>query len=700
MTAHKGNDMTDNRRVLPDAPTADEAVSIPADENGSGHPDREKKRFLTGQKALLSPSRGVIWQGLVRLFEKLYCHIGHSFGGRVMTSYRRDRTVLTSGESTSDAGAYRPLSPARSRVVEAANRSLLLRGTEALFSAFADAPLRALGIFLIVYGVLGILFQAFMTPLLREFTFDINRTVDFTILALLSVPFLISSRSLRAALYGSRFCRALLCGFLGVPEEDFNRRRNRVPFGVSVAVAVLAALGSTAASLWLHPLTIPLALPVMALVGLVLCYPEVGAVLSTLCLPFTWIGESTLTFTALLILLTWVGYGFAILRLRRSFRFGRLDAAYAVMMLVVLLGGVSSTGFTVEALTQSLIATVLLSDYYLFANLMNTRAYIKRCLIGIGISVFFMTLLCYVRMIPAGVFGWLDDSPGFREILGGIHSATDFLSGLWADNFELFLILMLPWQYALLLRCRRLGQVFAMLVFLALNLWAVSASGSVMAWISVLIGFALFFVLYSHRAPAVGIVLLPVAVSAGFVYSAFRPLDGILTSVLAVLSETTVLRTRLWSGVWRMILDHPLGIGLSEAAFHATYPMYADPGLYEASASGSLYLDILVAFGWPGAVVMVCTVFLFVQKCMTVLHRTDDRRDRALLLGGLVSFASLMILGFARSFAVIPKPAFIIALSVGLCSAFANILFREHDVLASVPADSGERAERFYHSGR
>ena len=97
---------------------------------------------------------------------------------------------------------------------------------------------------------------------------------------------------------------------------------------------------------------------------------------------------------------------------------------------------------------------------------------------------------------------------------------------------------------------------------------------------------------------------------------------------------------------------------------------------------------------------MACTVFLFVQKCMTVLHRTDDRRDRALLLGGLVSFASLLILGFARSFAVIPKPAFIIALSVGLCSAFANILFREHDVLASVPADSGERAERFYHSGR
>lgn len=684
--------VTETIRVLPETPAGTDTQTQDA-------PDDARSDYMKTLRAHEKPARGVIWPWLCRKSDALYDVLSHSLCGRLLTSYRRGETALVRSETASDAGACRPVSTARTRLADAANHSFLLSLMRALASLYVDCPLRAAGIFLIVYGILGILFQAFAPRLMPEFSFDLGRMTVYFIMTILSVPLIVTSRTLREGLHVGTFTRAVLCGFLGIPEEEL-QKRGRIPAAPAILLSVLFGAGAAVASIRLHPLLIPALILLTGLIIAVLSYPETGVVLSTLCLPFSWIGEATLTFTAGLILLTWLSYGVSLLRLHRTFRTGRLEAVYGVLMLVVLCGGLFGTSFSPDALRQGLLALVLLSDYYLIVNLMKTRAYVSRCLVGVGISIVFMTLLCFVRLIPAGVFDWMDDSPGFRELLGDFRSATDFLSGLWADNFELFLILMLPWQYAFLLRTKRLGQAAATLVLLALDLWAVTMSDSVMAVAGVLVVFLLFFLLWSRRTPAVGVVLLPAALTAGCIYTAYRPLGGFISSVLEVLAGTTAHRTAVWTGVWRMIAAWPFGIGLSENAFRTVYPAFAEPGMAEAVASGSLYLDVLIAFGWPGAVVAAVAVFFFIQKCMTALARTQDKRDRALLLGGFVSLAGLLILGIGRSFAVIPKPAFIIALSVGLCSAFANILLDEREVLSTLHAPDPESADRFYSDGK
>jgi hypothetical protein len=111
---------------------------------------------------------------------------------------------------------------------------------------------------------------------------------------------------------------------------------------------------------------------------------------------------------------------------------------------------------------------------------------------------------------------------------------------------------------------------------------------------------------------------------------------------------------------------------------------------------GNLYFELLLAYGWAGLILFAGTVFLFVQKSLTCLGHTTDRRDRAMILGGVISVVGALVFGTVRSFITSPRVFFTLTLVLALCSAYENILFDESDVLTARQAGTSTEEDRVF----
>jgi hypothetical protein len=461
-------------------------------------------------------------------------------------------------------------------------------------------------------------------------------------------------------------------------------------------VTVLLAMAAAGGALFVHPLLIPALLVVVGAVGLIFTYPEAGVVVSTLLLPVIWLNRNALYVLCLLILLTWLSYGVKLLFSHRTIRFGLLDTVVLLFGGLLFLSGFTGVVVTPNSVIRSIMLFICLSDYFLIVNLMTTRAYIRRCLWGVGISVAVVTLLAYLRMIPVDGLAWLEGSRAGNAIVETAEKGLERVSGLWIEHSELYLVVVFPWLYAYLCHTKRLLRRVAGLLFVGLDLMLVLMTDSVSALFSVIIVTVVFFLLLSHKGLSAGLIALP-AVGAGVWWITY--LYPLSDAVQTVLSRSRHFKALLADSLWQMVQDHPAGVGVGEEAFRAVYPAYAAPDLGAVTDSGSLYFELLIAYGWPGMILFAALLFLFVQKSVTCLGHTADARDRAMVLGGVTSMVGVLIFGSVRSFITSPRVFFTLLLVIALCSAYENVLFDESDVLTARRAGSPTEEDRIYLRG-
>jgi hypothetical protein len=324
---------------------------------------------------------------------------------------------------------------------------------------------------------------------------------------------------------------------------------------------------------------------------------------------------------------------------------------------------------------------------------MTTRDYIRRCLLGVGVSVAVVTLLAYLRIVPVDDLGWLEGSRGGNAIIAGVENLIEKLSGLWVEHSELYLVLVFPWLYAYLSHTKRLLRRVAGLLLVGLDLMLILMTDSVSALFCVLLVTVLFILLWDHKGLSAGIVALPAAVAGGlWAFHLFPVSDAVQT----ILARSRHFKALLSESLWSMVWDHPAGIGIGDAAFRAVYPPYAAPDLGAVTECGNLYFELLLAYGWAGLILFAGTVFLFVQKSLTCLGHTADRRDRAMILGGVTSVVGALVFGTVRSFITSPRVFFTLTLVLALCSAYENILFDESDVLTARQAGTSTEEDRVF----
>jgi hypothetical protein len=318
-------------------------------------------------------------------------------------------------------------------------------------------------------------------PYIREsMTPSVVRTVISAALAVMSLPLVFSTKSLSEALGDSALCRLILVKLLGVPRDRLCAPKRKAPVMMPYLMALLG-VGAGIATLWVHPVSIPAVLLLAGALGLILSNPEAGVVLSTLSLPVIWLDRNLLYLPVLLILLTWISYGIKLLCLHRNMRFGLLDVVVLIFGGVTLISGFTGAVVTVDTVMRSVLLFICLSDYFLIVNLMTTREYIRRCLVGVFISVFLVIVLSYLRIIPVDDLGWLEGSRAGNYLVETVHAGIEHLSGLWVEHSELFLVLVFPWLYAYLLHTRRVFRKVTGLISIVLALALIVMTSSISA---------------------------------------------------------------------------------------------------------------------------------------------------------------------------------------------------------------------------
>ena len=639
--------------------------------------------------------RRYLWDNLNRGTAKLYALISRSFLGRLLSGYRKADDALAKGRRYPGRNRCTPMSPARLRLLSAVESGWLFSGFRALFRALFCLPLALYGLFLLLYGVLGVALYFALPFLYPALAPDTEHLLLSAVVAVLALPAVMTKKTLAETLMTGRTSRLVLIRLLGFPEDRLETYRVKMPV-VLPYVSVLLAITASGGALFLHPLLIPILLLTVGGVGLIFSYPEAGVVASTILLPVIWLDRNALYVLCLLILLTWLSYGIKLLFMHRTIRFGLLDIVVLLFGGLILLSGFTGEAVSTDSVVRSMMLFVCLSDYFLIVNLMTTRVYIRRCLVGVGISVAVVTVLAYLRMVPVEGLAWLEGSRAGNAIVAGVENGIERLSGLWVEHSELYLVVVFPWLYAYLCHTKRLLRRLAGLLFVGLDLVLILMTNSVSALFSVIIVTVIFFLLLSHKGLSVGMIALP-ALGAGVWWVTY--LYPVSDALQTVLSRSRHFKEQLADSMWQMVRDYPAGVGVGEEAFRAVYPNYAAPDLGAVTDSGSLYFELLIAYGWPGLILFAALFFLFVQKSVTCLGHTAAARDRAMILGGVTSMVGALIFGSVRSFMTFPRVFFTLMLVVSLCSAYENVLFDESDVLTARRAGSPSEEDRIFLRG-
>ena len=662
----------------------------------------EQIEHQDGADSFSEPRRrrsSILWNKLNRGTSRFYAILVKSFIGRIATGYRRMDAKLLGG--THHAGRHRcaPASPGRLRLVQTVEQSWIVRALRSAGGLLLDLPSAFYGLFGMIYGMLGLIIYMVAPYLSEQYIFDRSEFLTSVLTVVLAIPLLLSKKSLATALGSSPVCRLLFVRFLGIPEDRLGGLSRKFTTGETMAALYASCfLGVLAgiSTLFIQPWAIPLGILIVIFFGMIFAYPEVGVVLFTLLLPLVWLDQKVMMAVVGLILLTWCSYGGRILLLHRSFRLGLLDRVVAAFMLLVFATSFTGYGVTRDSVWQSICLTVCMSGYFLIVNLMNTRAYVRRCLLGVGISVVVVTALAYMRFIPVDSLLWLEGSRAGDAIIEGSRNAVAKLSQLWVEHSELYLVLVFPWLYAYQVHSTRLFGKFMGGLFVVLDLMLIFMTDSVSALVCIGLVTVLFLLMLGHKWLSAGLLILPSTVCAGYWFQHLYPLsDGVLT----VLSRSRLYKAQLTESLWRMVFDHPEGIGVGDKAFALVYPAYAAPDLGAVSDCGNLFFEITLSYGWAGLILSVAVLLLFLQKSFTALHHTVVSRDRAMILGGVTSLLGIVIFGSVRSFITSPRVFFTVAMVMALCSAYENIVFWEHDVERVEWEHSEHSNDCFYRSG-
>jgi putative inorganic carbon (HCO3(-)) transporter len=257
-------------------------------------------------------------------------------------------------------------------------------------------------------------------------------------------------------------------------------------------------------------------------------------------------------------------------------------------------------------------------------------------------------------------------------------------------------VLIFPWLYAYLGRAKRLLSRVAAVLFIILDMVLIFMTDSVSALFCILAITVLFVLMSDHRGLTLGILLSPMILCGTLWVTYLYPISDTLQTIL---SRSRHFKSQLSESLWRMVWDHPAGIGMGDAAFNAVYPVYAAPDLGAVTESGSLYFELLLSYGWAGLLLFAAVLFLSVQKGLTCLRHTTERSDRAMILGGITGTVGVLIFGTVRSFITSPRVFFTVTLVLALCSAYENLIFDESDVLAACAASTPSEEDRIFRHG-
>ncbi len=585
------------------------------------------KRKSPSIRELFASSAFIIF--IVAIATIIYKKLREGFFGSIFTAYDSEASAVsescTAGLIKRAAVGERIIYPTKQRIAKSVENSVILTAIRNMNTRLLACQVRVYGLFLFsfaLYSAIVYVFKAFFIER-GAAAIDIGLIVTLIFMVIASVGLISARCTLSQALLGSSLTCFFLFNVVGLRRESLDgigesEGRFNVAFVAGIVCGVI--------SYFVSPVYILLAMAALIAAYLVLVSPEFGILAIITLLPFapTMGLVATVMYTVLALLLK-------VVRGKRSIKFDLLDFIVLAFLILMVFGGL--VALSNSSIKPMLVYVVFMVGYFLVVNLIRSREWLMRCVVGIMLS----STIVAIYGLFQNFFGMAEttwqDSDMFSSIKGRVVSTFENPNVL-AE----YLVMVLPLMLAVFIIAKKPeGKVFSFL--------CMAASGGCLiytwsrgAWLGFMIGVLIFMLMYSKKTLAamlfcvIGIPFLPFVLPESIVQR--------FTSIGDLGDSSTSYRVYIWKGVVSMLKDHFVtGIGIGNDSFKLVYPAYALSGIESAPHSHNLYLQITVELGIFGLILFLALLFVWVQSCFT-LHVKEKRNTKfinAAIFCGLVA---------------------------------------------------------------
>lgn len=511
--------------------------------------------------------------------------------------------------------------------------SLLSRIITGITTRVVNSKVRIFGVFLFVFGFLTT-FAAMLRYFLVSEIMWVN-LITGAVVALLSVPLLISGKRFGQALIDGRISGYVMNVILGVDESRFEWDEDAQSVGYPVVLAVSAVLGIL--TYVISPVYIIVIFIFAAIFGTIMCFPELGIMTTLVCIPFTSVFDNPSVAVTVLIGITLASYVSKLVRGKRVLRLTLIDVLVALFGLLILFGGIC-TGGSADSLRTAVMYFAFLLLYFLIVNSYIRKTWIYR---GLKLIVISTGIVAILGVLEDGMIGSsIVDMSLFSDIGARISA---FLGN--PNMLAAYLVIVLPIALGEVVVAGRWStRLWYIFCSLAIGVCVVMTLSRA-AWLGMAVAIVAFLLACDLRTGwlAVG-AAATVPIWIGFVPDSFTRR---LTSTLAISDGDLMYRMNIWRGVTRMIGDHLIsGVGVGEEAFKNAYVLYAVSGTEAAVHSHNLYLQVILELGIVGIVILALVMIMFAQRCSSEISNLKrGSKTRIMISAGFSGICGVLVMG-------------------------------------------------------
>lgn len=570
----------------------------------------------------------------------LYFNLVHGLFGRLFTSYAKGERYLDDSLTGAIVGAHpgkqTPVRRLRRRVALAFENSVIFDRLNRIGVSLLCTSMRVYGTMLLAFGLYTVLAAMLRHVITGEPVSYTNFTVGI-IVAAVSIPLMLMVRPLCQVLRESPVTRTILIRLLRIPEDKLYPHDACVNARYGLAIVLGMLFGGLTYSV--SPLMIIIVFTVSIITCVVMSLPEAGMMMLLAAFPFVSVSPHPSALLAGGVTLVWVSYAVKFLRGKRTLKMGLVGVFVTLFSLAILLGGMVTMGGT-ESFNSALMYFILIQSFNLIVNLVRTQDDCRHAIMVVSISGVLASVYGVIQyLLGFAASGWVDTEM-FSYIEG---RATSFFDN--PNVLGCYLIMLIPMMNVLLIYLKgwrsKALSMFALAVTALCTVWTWSRG----AWLGVIVGVILFYLILSYRTLAVllaGGLCLPVVgvMLPGDVMSRFLSIGNMNDS-------STYFRVYTWRGVSRMLQQVWFsGIGVGSAAFEQVYPLFAYAGIEATPHAHNMTMEVLTELGISSLVMLIVIIVLFAQNCFTFI-RSANGRQRMTVAAGLCGIVSALVMGLA-----------------------------------------------------
>ena len=132
------------------------------------------------------------------------------------------------------------------------------------------------------------------------------------------------------------------------------------------------------------------------------------------------------------------------------------------------------------------------------------------------------------------------------------------------------------------------------------------------AWLGLFLECFLFLLFHSKKSRTAIFGLLPAVLLSLPLLP--HSLQNRLFSIGDVRESSNRYRLQTWRGTWKMLCEHPFGIGIGEDAWRAVYPHYAVSGTKTVPHAHNIFLQVMAEVGIIGLLLLLIILFFLIRN--------------------------------------------------------------------------------------